>query len=162
MKYILFTSYIPAIIWMYIIAGFSGASGESSSSLSLRVTEQIVHIIDINDNMTEEEFVDMVELLHTPVRKMAHMAEYAILYILLFVPMRLTLKNKSVKRILLIALFSCVVYASFDEIHQLFVDGRSGKVTDVMIDSTGALFGLVVVLGINKLAHCKIVSKCKK
>lgn len=162
MKYILYTSYIPALIWMYIIAGFSGASGESSSSLSLRVTEQIVQMIDINDNMTEEEFVDMVELLHTPVRKMAHMAEYAILYMLLFVPMKLTLKRKDVKKLLLIAFLACVLYASFDEIHQLFVDGRSGKVTDVMIDSVGALFGLVVVLCINKLAHSKIVSKCKK
>lgn len=162
MKYVIYTAYIPALIWMYIIAGFSGASGESSSSLSLRVTEQIVEIIDINNNMTEEEYVDMVELLHTPVRKMAHMTEYAILYMLLFVPMKLTLKNKNVKKLLLIAFLICVLYASFDEIHQLFVDGRSGRITDVLIDSAGALIGFIMVFCINKLAHCKIIGKCKK
>lgn len=146
---------------MYIIAGFSGATGESSSSLSLTVTEQIVDIIDYNNGMTEEEFADMVELMHTPVRKVAHMTEYAILCILLFVPMKMTIKNKEVGRLLLIAFIICVLYAAFDEIHQLFVDGRSGRFSDVIIDSIGASFGLGVVFCINKLAHSKIVGKSK-
>ena len=162
MKYILYIAYVPAIIWMYIIAGFSGASGESSSSLSLRVTEWIVDIIDVGDHMTGEEFTDTVELLHTPVRKAAHMTEYAILFIWVFIPLRLTAKKIDFKRSLLIVLIVCIIYASFDEVHQLFVDGRSGKITDVLIDSIGALIGLITVLCVNKLAHCKIIRKSKQ
>ena len=37
-------------------------------------------------------------------------------------------------------------YASTDEIHQMFVPGREGKVFDVMIDSCGAFCGIMVSL----------------
>lgn len=30
-----------------------------------------------------------------------------------------------------------VMYAANDEIHQLFIPGRSGQITDVLIDSAG-------------------------
>ena len=33
----------------------------------------------------------------------------------------------------------CVLYASFDEFHQLFVDGRCGQLSDVIIDSSGSI-----------------------
>ena len=38
-------------------------------------------------------------------------------------------------------------YACTDEFHQLFVPGRAGRFTDVLIDSSGALvLSLIVVL----------------
>ena len=40
----------------------------------------------------------------------------------------------------------CVAYACSDELHQLFVAGRSGEIRDVMIDSSGALAGVLLVL----------------
>ncbi|MFP3514028.1 VanZ family protein, partial [Peribacillus sp. SIMBA_075] len=33
-------------------------------------------------------------------------------------------------------------YAATDEVHQLFIPGRSGEARDVLIDSTGAAAGL--------------------
>jgi len=39
-------------------------------------------------------------------------------------------------------LLSCSLYAVTDEIHQLFVPGRSGELRDVMIDSIAALVGV--------------------
>ena len=80
----------------------------------------------------------------------------------MFIPLRLTAKKIDFKRSLLIVLIVCIIYASFDEVHQLFVDGRSGKITDVLIDSIGALIGLITVLCVNKLAHCKIIRKSKQ
>lgn len=35
-------------------------------------------------------------------------------------------------------------YAATDEFHQIFVPGRAGMVTDVMIDSSGALAGILL------------------
>ena len=46
------------------------------------------------------------------------------------------------KKSKLIALFCMVLYASTDEIHQLFVPGRSGMVRDVFIDSIGGIIGV--------------------
>ena len=40
-------------------------------------------------------------------------------------------------------LFS-VLYASSDEFHQTFVPGRDGNIVDVLIDSSGALVGILV------------------
>ena len=38
----------------------------------------------------------------------------------------------------------CLLYAASDEIHQLFVPGRSGEVRDVMIDFSGAVLGIAL------------------
>ena len=37
------------------------------------------------------------------------------------------------------------VYAASDEIHQLFVPHREGKISDVIIDTTGAAIGLLLL-----------------
>ena len=39
----------------------------------------------------------------------------------------------------------CVLYAISDEIHQIFVPGRSGQFSDVLLDSAGAVIGAFVV-----------------
>ena len=36
-------------------------------------------------------------------------------------------------------------YAATDEFHQLFVPGRAGRVTDVLIDSAGAFLALLAI-----------------
>ena len=39
-----------------------------------------------------------------------------------------------------------ILYAASDEFHQLFVPGRSGQITDVLIDSGGLLAGILLVV----------------
>jgi VanZ family protein len=67
-------------------------------------------------------------------RKCAHMAEYAILAVLL---LRATSSYAW-------AFGLAVAYAASDEVHQLFVRGRHGSPVDVAIDAVGALIGLAV------------------
>ena len=69
-----------------------------------------------------------------PLRKCAHMTEYAILAILL---VRATASY-------LWAFPLAVAYAASDEFHQTFVRGRHGSPIDVGIDAAGALIGLAV------------------
>lgn len=45
----------------------------------------------------------------------------------------------------------CVCYAGTDELHQLFVPGRSCELRDVMIDSSGALAGVLLVFLIRRI-----------
>ncbi|MBR0386198.1 MAG: VanZ family protein, partial [Clostridia bacterium] len=42
-------------------------------------------------------------------------------------------------------------YAALDELHQLLVDGRSGQVRDVGIDSAGVLTGVLAAAGMIRL-----------
>ena len=68
-------------------------------------------------------------------RKLAHMAEYAVLGFLLFRAI-----GQAAPAIAL-----GVAYAVTDEIHQTFVDGRHGVWYDVVVDSAGVLVGVYVV-----------------
>ena len=47
------------------------------------------------------------------------------------------------------------LYAASDELHQLFVPGREGKVTDWMFDSFGAVIGALLVFFILRHAKAK-------
>ena len=45
-------------------------------------------------------------------------------------------------KLVLLSLLICFLYACSDEIHQLFVPGRSGEARDVLIDTLGACLGV--------------------
>lgn len=74
-------------------------------------------------------------------RKGAHIAEFFILTILL--ANLLLKKYPTVKGGFLVASLLSLLYAVLDEVHQLFVFGREGKITDVGFDSLGIILALL-------------------
>ena len=68
-------------------------------------------------------------------RKVVHFAEYALLCLLLWRPLRTV---TSPGRAILVSLFVASAYAATDEWHQTFVEGRHGTPVDWLIDSAGA------------------------
>ena len=66
-----------------------------------------------------------------PLRKAAHMAEYAILFALA----RRAMGDAR-------GFAFTLLYAASDELHQSFVPGRHGAWTDVLVDGAGALLAL--------------------
>ncbi len=83
-------------------------------------------------------------------RKLAHMAEYAILFLLSWRGLGES-DHLSRKRKLFVALVLTVFYAATDEYHQTFVPGRSGAVRDVAIDVLGAVGGLILAVKLKDL-----------
>lgn len=77
-------------------------------------------------------------------RKIAHMSEYCMLYILFFRALKNTSKLTFVE-LVVSALLLTFLYAASDEFHQTFVPGRTGKVVDVFIDAIGGSFGIFVL-----------------
>jgi VanZ family protein len=79
------------------------------------------------------------------VRKGAHVAEYAVLALLLWAAIRKTLGQNSrpwhASRVALVIGFA-FLYAASDEMHQATVPNRDGRFHDVLIDTTGASLGL--------------------
>jgi len=74
-------------------------------------------------------------------RKLAHVFEYTVLYLLVFWGWRPYLtRSQNLKLSLVIAL----IYAAVDEFHQSLVPTRDGKLTDVLIDSSGIAIGVIV------------------
>jgi VanZ family protein len=75
-------------------------------------------------------------------RKLVHMAEYALLFVLWWRALRTV---ASPQRAIGLALAVTIGYAATDEFHQTFVTGRHGSPIDVAIDSVGAGLAAVVV-----------------
>lgn len=73
------------------------------------------------------------------VRKIAHVTEYAILFVLC----RYALQQHP--KATLIAFGMSVLYASTDELHQHFVFGRSASFGDVLIDSLGPVIVIALL-----------------
>jgi len=75
-------------------------------------------------------------------RKATHFGEYAVLCALWFRALRQSLSSDAA---LAAAVGICVLYAVSDELHQTFVDGRTGTWRDVLIDTAGALTAAVAI-----------------
>ncbi|HBP00747.1 MAG: Acetobutylicum phosphotransbutyrylase [Candidatus Moranbacteria bacterium GW2011_GWE1_49_15] len=74
-------------------------------------------------------------------RKGAHIFEYAILAVLWVRVFWLRFKDED-NHSYHWAIFASFVYAVSDEIHQVFVFGRTGKISDVFIDLAGIALGV--------------------
>ena len=133
---------IITILWMIVIFIFSNQDASKSADYSdSLIKSTIVNIYKLfNNNPTEEKIEEIVETWDLPVRKLAHLTEYFILGVLMF----LTLNSYNIK-IIYIVILLCFLYAVSDEIHQLFVIGRYGNIIDVLIDTLGSTLGVFLV-----------------
>lgn len=143
-KQIRMIAWAPVLFLMGIIFYLSHQPATASSELSSGITEMIVDILE-----TVMPFIQIeMSNFHFWIRKSAHFFTYFTLGILVVNALS---PNHFYKYRLALAI--CVAYAISDEAHQLFIPGRSGEVRDVLIDSAGALLGIVVYVLIRKIAH---------
>lgn len=119
-----------ALIW-----GASTVPGTGSSHASLSVVEALRFVLD-SLGLASGWVTNLL------VRKAAHFTEYAVLGVLVSSALDSGAKRTR-SRILLIAAVLALV-ASLDESIQLFVPGRSGMVTDVLLDCCGAAMGVAL------------------
>lgn len=148
MKKINVVSYVLTIGIMALIFFFSSRNAELSSAASTGITKKIAEIITVVVNTEKTE--SFMDTLHFAVRKTAHFS----LYFLLAVSSSDTAGRLFEKKGAKVAMYSlpfCLFYAVTDEIHQIFVPGRTAKVSDVMIDFCGALTGYALFYCISVL-----------
>lgn len=90
------------------------------------------------DTQMQISFADKID---HPIRKMAHATEYAILGFLLTGSYADSSRKR--KNVLLPAVTGSL-YAVSDELHQMFVPGRSCEIKDMLIDSSGVIVGTLL------------------
>lgn len=129
--------YIPALIWMAIIFVLSTPS--FSSTLTSGILSRTLDFFDIEYNAHSLNEIDFF------VRKAAHVTVYSILAVLWF---RGLVKGSrmSIAKAAMTVLAISVLWAASDEFHQ-YLEGsqRTGKIADVMLDSTAAAVSLAVI-----------------
>jgi VanZ family protein len=140
--------WILVIAWMIIIFLFSSQVAKVSSAQSGVVVEFVKHSLHVSLSESILTFLT---------RKAAHTFIYFVLGILIYNVIKEY--GFSTKKAILLSILFSIFYASSDEIHQLFVQGRSSEVTDVLIDSTGASIGVFVHYFVAKIHNARFSKK---
>ena len=153
---------VLAIVWMCVIFAFSAQTKEESSAVSESFSYRVVSSTNFffHLDMDDARVREIADAIEGFVRKAAHMTEYGILSVLLYIwigqwPMSFLRRWGT-------AFGAATVYAATDEIHQLFVAGRSGRFTDVCIDGAGACLGILVFILLVRLVRCVQAAKTRR
>ena len=141
------------LVWMILIFCFSAQPAKESGEVSGTLAYRMITIADeITGNRLSGHQKEMyADLLNPPLRKAAHMTEYAVLAALLF--LFLACMDVTKQRCCLFCILLSFLYAASDELHQLFVPGRSGSVKDVLIDGTGAVIAAALIFGVSEIGR---------
>ena len=126
--------WFAAAVWCGALFYFSGQDGAESSELSLLVSRLVLRALPFLSRTAEE--------LNPILRKAAHFGGFAAEGFLLGAAMMTALPEPAVGGVL--AALSCAIVAVLNEYHQSFVDGRACEVKDMLIDSGGALTGVLL------------------
>lgn len=148
--------------WMIVIFLFSAQTGDASSDLSgnfIRFLAGLfVEDFEILDTFAQE---NVIQNFSYPIRKIAHFSEYLILGVLIFSAVKS--HGRSNRFAVSVSIFGSFIYAVTDEIHQFFVPERACQFTDVLIDTSGAIAGVLICLALIQINRkCKMQNaKCK-
>ena len=139
------------LLWMAVIFVFSTRTAPESSAVSGRFTGWLSRLFfpewylpenaaDLSNHLMKLEYL---------VRKSAHFAEFLVLggFLSLFLN---EIDLKPVLR-LLTGIAAGVLYACSDEFHQSFVAGRAMQGFDLVIDTGGVIFGVLLISGISAM-----------
>lgn len=151
MKKIRAVSFVITIFIMALIFFFSSQNSDKSTEVSDGITIKIVETV--SPGLPQEKKAKAAEDLRVYVRKTAHFTLFASLGAAAFATIKANGKTNN-KRAAAQALAIAVLYACSDEIHQIFISGRTAMITDVLIDSAGALTGIGVIFLLYRL-FCK-------
>lgn len=132
--------------WLLFIFSFSSQQGDQSLALSN-------HFLEYVKDFWDHSIFSMFDLSFV-IRKFAHFSIFFLLGIISYsllkeYPMQLWQR-------FLLSFFICLTYACMDELHQLFVVDRDGKLFDVFIDSCGCLLGLIPLFFVSKFRQKKL------
>lgn len=156
---------ILLVLLYRLIFVFSGQDGEESGSLSAMISEKCTELLNAisGKHWTQNVLDSMAAYFEHPIRKLAHFSEYACMGVLLYGVWR-PWKERGRKLYLLIVCW-VFVSAGADEFHQLFIPGRYGCFADVVLDTCGGAFGLLVCVCVEKWCgegnRSRVSSSCR-
>ena len=144
------------LFWMLFIFTMSSAVSTVSDYQSDTLIDFLCTVfVKGYTELPPEKKLELQDQGTFPVRKSAHMTEYAILGALLSLTITEYMQDsdsasqKKYKnadsKILHRAVLIGFLYACTDEFHQTFVPGRSGEFRDVLIDTIGVLLGALII-----------------
>lgn len=129
-------AWIAVVIWMAVIFLFSHQTAEESGTLSGHIARLIIQFLNRDAG---PGFISMFEAI---MRNLAHGLIFFILALLASWAFSET--GLSEFKNALVSFLLCALYAASDELHQAFVPGRAGQLTDYLIDLAGVLLAILI------------------
>lgn len=151
MKLKIFTRVVLVVLILAVMAGIFVLSNEtrdeSTETSDVFVNPIIKLFYPDFDELDADKQYTVLRDFNVLIRTGAHYFEYLILGALC-VGLALTFKSERLPLYILIPLGAGALYAILDEIHQHFVPGRSCQISDMIIDTCGALTGILIIFAI--------------
>lgn len=148
-------SILVLALWLVLIYCLSAMSGDESNRKSMGIIQKDIEIsnqlIKKQTNETDSNIEQETKKVNTTIsnnklkevnqvmRKFMHGSVYLVLCLLII--MVLKVFGLQGNKALTISLLCCFLYACTDEFHQQFVDGRTARFIDILIDTAGACLG---------------------
>jgi len=148
-KYLSLFFVITIMITIFL---FSAQSAQDSGKLSGKIVDIVIKIVLPHyKDLSYEQQQQIKEKVTLVVRKTAHFTEFAVLGFFLMIHLlsyKPYIKSFNFKMFIraCISWVIGVLYAFSDELHQMFVTDRYSSIYDVMIDSSGVLFGVFLLI----------------
>lgn len=136
--------FVLIAFWLATTFIFSAQEGKQSTVTSQGVIQTVIDKLPHTKELSDNEKKDLIQKWKKPIRKLAHFSIYLIGGFLIYALVNNLKLQIAVK--ILVAQVVGTMFATFDEVHQLFVPGRSGEVFDVCIDSMGILVGILLAV----------------
>lgn len=142
---------VIATSWMLFIFKLSSMSSKNSNGKSTNIISMFIEdTLDItndygitNSHPSDEKLEHASELINAPMRKVIHASVYFVLAFFSMTLWNIIFDHKHYIATLIVSFSICVCFAISDEFHQTFIAGRTGRPLDVLIDSAGAIVGLL-------------------
>ena len=122
--------WVLTVLIMVLIFLFSSQEAVNSQNTSEGFTKRILSLSNKFNSLTELEQQNIIVNVQYFVRKAAHFSVFASLGLCLFSAINLTFKNRF---LWLYSFLISALYAISDEVHQLFVLGRSCRIGDMLL-----------------------------
>jgi len=137
-------SWLFVILWMIIIINLSSQIADQSNQLSRGMADRLIKAIK---SIYPDAVIDITSF-NSILRDLAHFFVYMIMAVLLLNALRRSrIKSSGIVPVMVI----CIIFAALDETMQLSVEGRGAQFVDVVIDSLGAGFGMILYLFIARV-----------
>lgn len=140
------------VVWCITIFHLSGMNSESSNGASTNIIEKVISKVLYATNEAgitdahpdNEKLAKAAIFINAPLRKVIHATVYFVLALLLLLIGRVIFGRKKYLLTCTITILLCFIFAMTDEYHQTFIEGRTGQMLDVMIDTAGACAGVLL------------------
>ena len=138
--------------WCFAIFKLSDMDSADSNSKSTSLVEQGIRKVidftneyDISQTYPSDETIQAAtKFINAPLRKVAHASVYCVMATLIIFIGVILFNHRHYFMLALATILLCFIFALTDEYHQTFIDGRTGQMLDVVIDTIGACIGVII------------------